>query len=386
LKLAKFSDFYIVIFLTGIGHFISFIFFPIASSHIETSNLANIARFESYLVLLISILSFGVNSTATRDVALNENFIDVVKKVQSSRITLSLIISISSFFYGIISGFNLGVFVFCLAPIFALNFDFILYGIGKPLSAAVASFVRLSLPMILFLILIYLFELNSFIYIIITLFFYVFSVFLVAKSAKAPVFYPPRLNFFNSYLSSFSIGFTGLALAFLRPGYLPFLADHLNSREIIEFIYFSKFCLLAVAARRILIQYFYVWIANNLTKYQIDIFLIFVGLFVLATSFQFGVLLEIAGLETNLTDYFFVCCGAAFFSIMLSGTSDAKLILKSRDTVFLFIHIVPIFAGILIFLMIDFNKINVLLSLVFIEFCISLTCQFYIIYCKERNE
>lgn len=372
--------------MTGVGHLVSFLFYPFANTYIDTKNLASIANFDSYLILLVSILSFGVNSTAARDSATNSNFFAVIERVQSSRITLGIFIAIFALFYGLIEGFTLGVFVFSLAPIIALNYDFILYGVGKPLAAAVASFVRLSMPLFLCFIFMYFFELHLYIYILVTLIFYFASVYLVAKSSGAPIFFAPRINFWDTYFTSISIGLTGLAIALLRPGYLPMVSEILDSREIIELVYFSKFCLLAVAARRILIQYFYVWIANNLDKYYIDLILLFFGVAVLLISFEFEFILNIFNIKSDLSRFFYIYCGVAFLSVMLTGTSDAKLLLISKDFYILIIHIVPISLAILGFSVFELTRTNVLIALVAVEFCISLCSQLFFRYVRVRNE
>lgn len=369
----------LVVALTGLGHLISLFFYPVANNYLNEYTLVKIAEYESLSILLISVLGFGINATATRDVAVNNSYKDVVYNIQSSRLTFSLVVFLLALLYGLCFGFSLSVIVFLLSPIFALNYDFILYGVGSPVQASIASFIRLTLPMAICFCLMIFYPFGFHIFIIINVIFFLISSKLVSVFLDSSLLFPLRCKFYLEYKDAALVGFTGIAISFYRFGYLSFTVDFMTPSETIELAFFSKFCLFLVAARRIVIQFFYTQIAANLKNYSIDLFLIvggFLTMLLLAFSQLYFPSYLLDSISSNTT---IIACGIATLAITAAGTSDSKILLLSEDFHFLLLQVIPICVGICLLLYLGLNLFSVLISLVVVELLTSLFNQLYVI-------
>ena len=211
------KNLFTVAFLTALGHLLSVLLYPIAARYLSEEDLVSIGLIDSTMILLIAFIGFGLNATATRDIALSTDWKKVLSKVQSARITLALFCSLCG---GIWLFLDLGQIEIGLsllvAPIFAISYDFVLYGLAKPQSAAFVSFIRQSLPLSIFLLLVVLGCASPLIYFAFLVFFVFLAGILVSKFAGSALFID-LINFFTVLISQPA----GLGLQ----GYLLFFKD-----------------------------------------------------------------------------------------------------------------------------------------------------------------
>ena len=196
------KGFSLVIFLTGIGHILNLCFFPILTLFVSQSEVVSIAKIDGALALMISIVGFGLNASTSRDVALLQDPTSVIESTQSSKITLSLVLSLLGAIWISINGFDEFAFAALFAPILALGYENVLYGLGKPVLAAVASFIRQSIPLLILLALALIGVVSWEVYSFFILLFYVVAAAFVAELCQARLFYGVRQDFFFDYLDA----------------------------------------------------------------------------------------------------------------------------------------------------------------------------------------
>ena len=378
--LKNFKHLFYVVILAGLGHVVSFVFYPVSSNYISAIELVKIAQFESSTIMLISILGFGVTMTATRDVALSNDYKMVISKVQSSRISFSLFLMFTAIIYGLIFGFSIATSVFILAPIFVLNYDFILYGLGKPLQASYASFLRYSFPMALCFSLMFFIQIDFVIFFSVSLLFYVLATFSVSYFSKAKLIYPINFSFFREYYLSIYAGLAGVIVAFYRFGYLTLLSEPITDEQMLSLAIFSKFCLFVVAGRRLVIQFFYSQIAENVSSYKLDKLLVILGFLILALSPFFEEICKYFHILENTDSDFFYLCGISAFAILLTGTSDAKLLLLNNDFHYFLFQFVPLIFSCVLIVFLGFNFFAIIIALVALELLTAIFYQFSLSY------
>jgi len=385
LSIDTLKRFSLVVLLTGAGHLISLIFYPVANGYVQDYDLVKIAEFESLSLILLSILGFGINATATRDVAISKDYKAIISSVQSARLTLAVILFIAAFIYGLVFQFTLPVYIVLMSPIFSLNYDFILYGVGKPTLASIVSFFRLSLPMLLCFFVMFFYQLDYSLFVIINVLFVFVSSYLVSNFLKTDIFFPLRFDFYTAYYSALLVGVAGVVISIYRFGYLSFFIGRLSDSDIITLAFFSKFCLVVVAARRIVLQFFYTKIATDTKSFRIDIILFAGALFLLFALFLFGDFLHSYVPSGDGSINIITACGLALFLILSTGTSDSKILLWRKDYHFFIIQVLPFVVGVCLIFVLGFSLYSVVISLLCIEALTALFNQCYVFYCVKMR-
>lgn len=324
---------------------------------------------------MVGWLGFGLNAATTRDVALSNDYHLAIKNTQSSRISLSIIF----FFVGIIgvifSTSNLYLYIaLILAPIYALNYDFVLYGLGRPVNAAALSFVRLSAPLAVFIVFVLAGKSTTQLYVLLVVAANLLVAVLVARNIGTPLFYKPELKFHKAYIISSGIGVAGLLLGFQRYGFINFLEEYLTNDEVVKLLITVKVFIFAVGCKRLLIQFFYKKIIEEKFSARLNYFcmvMIFLGMlacwlfphvfsYILFNDYSYG----------NFVKVIFL--GIA--SILFFATSDAQLLLMRKDKWMIGSTIITALTFILIvyFLRSSITIFEVLILMVMSEFTLSL--------------
>ena len=134
----------IIAILTGIGHLTTLLSLKFIAVYINNDTIALIGELDSLSLLIVSIVAFGLQLSATREIAIAEDWKKEYITTQSARLTLSLGLFLLGF-----TGFVLSKnYLFFMAPIIALNADYALYGRGKPITGAFVALTRILTPSI----------------------------------------------------------------------------------------------------------------------------------------------------------------------------------------------------------------------------------------------
>jgi hypothetical protein len=231
----------------------------------------------------------------------------------------------------------------------------------------------------------FLYQLDYKLFVLINVFFVLFSSYLVSKFLNTDIFFPLRFDFYTAYYSALLVGVAGVVISMYRFGYLSFFIGRLSDSDIIALAFFSKYCLASVAARRIVLQFFYTKIASDTKSFKIDIILFCFGLFLLFVTFFLGGLLSSHVPSGDGSVNIITVCGFASFLILSTGASDSKILLWRKDFHFFIIQVLPFVFGVCIFLGLGFSLYSAIISLIFIEFFTALFNQFYVFYYVKRR-
>lgn len=367
--------------IAAIGHLLSVFLIPYSAKEFGSDVASKIAIIDSTVILISSILAFGLSLTVTRDVLMSIRWQERIQQCIDARFSLAvlLIIVAGGFnFTGIIS--DLSFFCFLAAPIIAFNLDFVLYGRDMPVSAACASFIRLSIPVIIFAGVPFFWG-YSVDYLVVTVVCYISSAAFVFKQLGVFPRLNPDIKTIRLYQPVILIGFGSLCIVFQRLGFLTFFDGDSESTFMLSSM--LKFYLAFVAIRRLFIQTFYASLLDESIYKNIEIFCFFVAVAVGTACILYSA--NIAGIvlgESNETSndfvfYFgFLIISGSFFS-----TADARLFLKNQDRRYYlaaFVSTAVWVFGVAVVYSFNFGSQYILMSLAAAEFVLALTYKYYL--------
>ena len=180
----------------------------------DESFLNTIAILDSTFSIVTSVLAFGMLQITTRNIVTNKEWEKEVSETQNIRLSFAFYISILSLILYIF--LEKPLFLYFTTSIFiANNVNYALYGLGKSLQASVSSSLRLIINALGLLLMGYFCVYNSLFY------FILFSITILITSIysnfllKAKFQFKLINDFYKSYLITFKIGITDLAIVFL---------------------------------------------------------------------------------------------------------------------------------------------------------------------------
>lgn len=319
--------------ITALGHFLSVVMYPILARYLSPDTLADIGLIDANIMLVVGWLGFGLTATATRDIALSKNWKTILVKAQSARMTMALVFSTVSAFAFIIGQANEVYFwlVLLFAPIVALNYDFALYALGKPLQAAIISFVRQSLPIIIFLFVVLLVKVESWYYLFASFTFLFIASWLVSHVIGSTLLFTPNKSFLLTYWNSVGLGIAGLFLGLQRYGFVNIYSGRLSDSEFVVLMTFLKVILFFVACKRMLIQIFYSKLLEKRVSFMVDLFALVSAstLFIICFAFSSFISSHLFGSVEYSSAVEILAVGV--FSCLFFVTADSRLLLFRRD-------------------------------------------------------
>lgn len=318
--------------LTAIGHVFALLLYPISTRYLPSGEVVSIGLIDSTMMMIVGYLGFGLNATATRDMALSSDWRSVLLQVQRSRITVALICSV----FGVV-WLSIGLgrteigWLLVFSPVFSLNYDFALYSQGKPEWAAMVSILRQAVPLLLFLILVVIGIGGAEYYMLLMVVFVLISSWSVSRILDTGLLYWPIKSFYKAYLGALAVGLSGVILVFQRYGFLSVIDSRISSEEFVYLATSLKFLLFFVACKRMLIQIFYRQLLEK--KYQLMLNVLcfvavfFIGIICIYLPVEISELLfNDAGGSDFVRAISLVVFGLYFFAV-----SDATLLLMHRD-------------------------------------------------------
>lgn len=318
--------------VVAVGHLLSVLLIPYASKYFGSEVASRIAVVDSTFLLISTMLAFGLSLTVTRSVSQTENWKNIVSKCLSARVVLAVFIQGAALFLYYLDLLDKTAFIcFLLSPIISINLDFVLYGRDMPVRAAYASFIRMSLP-VLFFILTPLILSVKVDYIFFVVFFYICSAFFVFKSLN---FYPkniPKISSILSYKPVILIGLSSLLIAFQRLGFITFF--DMSQNDLVYISTMLKFYLAFVAVRRLFIQTFYVSLLERATYVKVEIFCFTSALIAsyLCLAFPEKIASLLFGGNSDSQIEFIVYFSVLLIAGSFFSTADARLFLENKDS------------------------------------------------------
>lgn len=305
----------------------------------DESFLNTIAILDSTFSIVTSVLAFGMLQITTRNIVTSKKWEKEVSETQNIRMSFAFYISILCLILYFFS--EKPLFLYFTTSIFiANNVNYALYGLGKSLQASITSSLRLIINALGLLLMGYLCVYNSLFY------FILFSITILITSIYSNFLLKLKLkfqfqlinDFYKSYLKTFKIGITDLAIVFLLDTGILFFADFFYEEHTITNAYIVlKIYLLIKGVQRLVFQTFYNELVNNKKVILLNKIIFIIGLvYFVATvlytnelaSFIFGKISESALLNFKISGF------SVITSSILLASIPRTLVIKNDKIYF----------------------------------------------------
>jgi len=360
---------------TGIAHLTNILILKYLAISISPVSVSAIGEIDSLVILIVSIISFGLQLSATRKIALLENWKSEYYATQSARLTLSLFL----IFVGLTGFLITKNILFLFSPIFGLNGDYALYGRGKPQLGAFVSLLRVLIPAgSLFLASIYWSEYLIIIYISSILFSYILVGIIVSKSLGVSYLIKPNIHNLKKYWLHFGLGIASVLFLFIGVSIINVVSLFYTTSTIAVIYIILKFYMVFKGVRQIIVQSFYKELTQAEIAFKVDQLASISGL-VLFTSLAFFLdVIAPAFFSNDFTNYSttFVIIGLAGFVSSFTTSTGARLLLVNKDKEYARNIIVSagltIFSNIILYYVIGNELYLIALSILFGELLLSI--------------
>lgn len=316
--------------ITGIGHIATLLSLKFISKLIDESTIAYIGELDSLSLLIVSIVAFGLQLSATRNIAITENWKKELYETQSARITLAIILVV----IGVTGYFTTKNYLFLISPLIALNADYALYGRGKPIVGSFIALLRAMVPSLTLVLASLIFkEYIIEMFVISMAFTYVIAGILVSKSLKVSYFVRPNFKSLNKYIENFNIGIASFSLFFIGIGLINILS-YFNGDSTIAVAYIAlKFYMVFKGVRRMIVQAFFKELKDSMVALKVDYFAMIAGIVFLNTLvFYPKVIIPLLfDQKYAVYSYTFIILGLAGFISSYTTSSGTRLLMKKKD-------------------------------------------------------
>ena len=343
----------LIAILTGAGHLFSIWALKYFSVKLSVSDFTWMGQADAILLLIINLIAAGLQPAAMRDIALTTNWQPVYQKTQIARITLALFLSVAAVLF-----FWKTEYLLLLTALFvAINGDYALYAVGKPLYAALIALFRLVLPYFFVFITLYSFPqfLKQAFFGGIVISFIISSI-AIAKLLGQPLFFKPKLKQLKEYITSLYLGITTVALYFLGMG-LMLVVPYFYLGELAAAIYIGlKFYIILKGLLRILHQVFLKEMMNATVSKNIDFMGLMVGgAFVFFTLFfPEGFITFFFGSKYNNQKQFFLLLGLAFLVYSMFSSVTTRALLFKLDKIYAAVSLFSAFVALAVTVILSF--------------------------------
>lgn len=315
---------------TGIAHLTNIFILKYLATNISKETISTIGEIDSLVILIVSIISFGLQLSATRKIALLDDWKSEYYATQSARLTLSLFLVL----FGL-SGFLITKnILFLFSPIFGLNGDYALYGRGKPQLGAFVSLLRVIIPAgSLLLASIYWYKYLISIYIISILLSYFLAGIIVSKSLGVFYFIKPDIKDIKKYWLHFGLGVSSVLFLFIGVSLINVVSLFYSASTIAVIYIVLKFYMIFKGIRQIIVQSFYKELIQEKTAYQVDQLASIGGLVLFVSLAFFLNVIAPIFFSSDFINYSttFLIIGIAGFVSSFTTSTGARLLLVHKD-------------------------------------------------------
>ncbi|PVW15140.1 hypothetical protein [Marixanthomonas spongiae] len=320
----------IVGLFTGVAHLSNIFILKYLSTNISNDTISVIGEIDSLIILIVSIVSFGIQLSATRKIALMDDWKKEYYDTQSARLTLCLFLIIFS-----LSGFIVTKnILFLFSPIFALNGDYALYGRGKPELGAFVSLIRVIVPATtLFIVSIYWREQLIIIYVVSIIISYIIAGIIVSRSLKVSYFIKPNLKNLKKYWLHLGLGIASVLFLFIGISLVNVISFFYVSSTIAIIYIILKFYMIFKGVRQIIVQSFYKDLTKVAVALKVDQMATIGGLILFVSLAFFLDVITPVFFSEDFSSYqntFFIIGLAGFVSSFTTSTG-ARLLLDDKD-------------------------------------------------------
>ncbi len=328
-----------IVLFTGVGHLLALISLKLLTKNVGQNEIAFIGEIDAITILILTIISFGLQLATTRDLAILDDWKAEYKSTQSARLMLSLLLIFIGF-----SGFYITKnLLYFIAPVFALNADYALYGRSKPIKGSIVALIRIAIPSLTLIISSFFFQETIIIlYTLSILVSYFLTGVLVSRILKVPYFIKPKLKNLNKYYKNLNIGIAGISLYFVGIGIISVM-PYFNSVNTIAVSYVAlKLYMIFKGVNRIIIQTFFKELLSLEVSIKVDFLSSVVGLYFLNCVWFFPKITIPLLFDTSYIFYSITFIILGVSSVISSFTSSAgtRLLLQKKDKEYTIINVI----------------------------------------------
>lgn len=377
---------------TGLAHLLSFYGISfIVRMNADKIFISKIAELESAIVLMLAVMSFGLQQIATRDIAIKEGWRNVLIFTQKSRLSMGLFIAVCGLILYFFTKDNYYL-IFILAPLLALNIDYALYGRGRSVEASFLSLIKVGIPAIVLLILGYLKVFNFNIYFTSVVVAWFIIGFFSNRILKTPLFLKPILEFLKVYFQNMKIGFTDIAITTLKLGVLTLAKPFYTETVLANAFVVLKLYVLVKGIQRVVFQAFYKDLVDRKKAMLIDKIGLIIGfVFFSMTFFYAKEMISFLFSDDYLSSsYLLKLIGLATLISSISISASPRMLLLKQDNGYIKSYFYA-FIGTLLFLFIISKTIfffyGIIGAILFGEIILNSMFFFFLkkdIFSKER--
>jgi len=331
---------------TGLGYSTTLVYTYFVLNTIPASQIGDFNRYESFLAILVSLVSLGVVQDASRNIALTpKSWLTIHSEAQFIRLIVSVVIFLSCLILYFIYKDNLFLLGAVGIPI-ALSGEYVFYALGRPIEGSLASFLRTSSYSALIILSIYFSgELNL---TMVALAFGISFLFCgLFTSIRLNISY---ITFQNKLLQSsiFSIGFLAiLTLIYnsIKPSYIFFIYENLSEPERVYYFEAFKIFFLLFSVNRVAIQIFYKKIIQQPKNLKYDFYITSIVMTLLASFWMIGYTIDYLNLSIKGFS-FSLLRDVSIMAVLMSffPSSFTKLFALKKD----YLVAIPVILGALV--------------------------------------
>jgi len=341
---------FVVGLYTGSAHLASIVAISYLLRNLGERTLGFIGLVDATVLIVAGIVSFGIQLSVNRNVALQKSWRSNYHLGQSARFTASLLVVLFGVF-SYLFNWDPTKMVYFIAPLIAFNGDYALYGNGKPIHAARLSFFRVLIPYSGLIIVTRYFETDYLpIYVTLIGLGILNSGFFAARINHVSYLFPVDKEFYKFYLKYYKVGLFQISSVLLITGILA-VSKGFYTIEVIGLVYgLLKIFEVFKGGLRIIVQAFFKELQHEIVGLKIDKLGIMIGAFILIPTILYT--------ETTLNLLFadaydnksgmLVLFGIAMFIASFKTSADIRILLQKRDNVNLRSYLFALFATMLI--------------------------------------
>lgn len=316
--------------LTGIGHLTTLLALKYISKLVPDSTIAFIGEIDSLTLLIVSIVAFGLQLSATRNIAIKEDWKKELYETQSARFMLSIILLVIGF-----TGFwHTKNFMFFMAPVISLNADYALYGRGKPIFGSFVALIRVLIPSLTLVISSLFFKDHIVLFFALSLILtYLLAGMLVANSLDVDYLVRPKWRYIKKYIENFNIGIASFSLFFIGIGIINVLSYFYNNETIAIAYIALKLYMIFKGVRRIIVQAFFSDLKDTGISLRVDLLAVLGGLVFLNSLLFYPKVIIPLLFDEKFVSYTttFLVLGVAGLISSFTTSSGTRLLLNNQD-------------------------------------------------------
>lgn len=315
---------------TGIAHLLTLLSLKFLSKNISEDNISIVGEIDALLLLLISIVSFGVQLSATREIAVSEDWKEKYSYYQSARVAISLIICV----FSITGIYESKYWLLAFAPILALNGDFALYGRNMPIQGAYIAFIRIIIPVFTLITFSFFYKnIIIYAYLISILLSYLIAGLLTTRALKVRYIIKPKFQNLKIFYKDFGIGISSVALLFLGVGIINLISPFYDSISIGIAYMALKIYMIFKGVKRIIVQSFFKEISKTAFALKIDFLSTVASMILLFANIIFPkTFIRLLFSNTYITNMqIFIILSISAYASSFTTSTGTRLLLQKND-------------------------------------------------------